>query len=227
MRFFIPGPRAAGGLVKGDDRTYTDRVDASHRASLLWDTTTGRVVLRVTKSCRNGIRGALFDPRDKCRGALPIKEAEILGVWRMSDTRRATNLVYIDETTGGLRVRFSLFNSYTNSLPGRLGSWSIDNELTLHPAPGGRFIMTIQGQRLSGHGGSLPPGRHRLDRAGRRPPRHPAPDGQGVPETSCRRRGRRAALDGASWADCQTDQNTFTAFICTDRRKGTTWTTTW
>lgn len=131
-RFFIPSKLAAGGFLHGDHRTYSDDINASHRASLLWNTATGTVVFRVTESCRTS-QGRLLDllhldsykdaakytplvaflKQPKCRPAFRISNASRESIFRSSDQRRFSNLAHVAATAdGALSVRLSIINSY-------------------------------------------------------------------------------------------------------------------
>lgn len=237
-RNFIPGSRAAGGLLRGDGRTYMSNGKGSYRAAMLWDTSTGQVVFRVAGSCRKGVRGFVFDPRDSCRSALPLHQVGNDYVFRKSDSRRKTNLVHVAPAAfGGLHVRLSILNSYTNSLPGRLGSFSVDFDLDFVPAatPSG-FSLTLNGNGYPAVESEFYPAipaaptatiarrdiEHPHVSAAPRPPR-PAR----APRIPIDGGGGDAAYDGASWARCTTAADGWT-MTCRDRHNNhRQWVTAW
>jgi hypothetical protein len=220
VRFFIPSATAAGGLLKGDGRSFSSDPAAPHRAALLWDTTSGRVDVRVAGSCRKGLLGFLYDPRRDCKPALRLVETARDDVFDDSDSKRSTNLVSVGGSgASALDVRFSLLNSYTNSLPGPLGAWSVDQTLTVSQAPTpsgfalrmvGNGYPAMEAYWLADEPGALP-----LTIA-RRDVEHPHVAAYKIPAD---RGGGDAALDRASWATCETRADG-SATDCRDRHNG-------
>lgn len=226
IRYFIPSATAAGGLLKGDGRSFSSDPAAPYRAALLWDPTSGRVDFRVAGSCRKGVLGFLFDSRKACKPALELKTVGREEVFESSDSRRATNLAWIGGAgAGDLDVRFSILNSYTNSLPGFAGAWSVDQTLTISQAP----TPTGFALRAVGNGYPALEAWWVPDEAGavtqsiaRRDVEHPHVAAYKVPAD---RGGGDAALDRVSWATCESTADG-SATVCRDRHNGgRTWTT--
>ncbi len=163
VRFFIPGKQAAGGLLEGDNHDFSTSPFAPHRAALAWNTATGDVTVRITKSCRRGTEGIIDARRaftrllggvtqkswlqklakllsaPDCNAALPLKDVGKDYVFDHADERRSTNLVHVDSSiadrlVGKLPVRLGILNSYTNAMPAPLGAWSVDEDLVIEPS---------------------------------------------------------------------------------------------
>lgn len=223
LRFFIPGSRAAGGVLKGDDRGYSSDPDASYRVAVYWDTREGTVMVRVSESCRKGLRGFAFDPHHPCRHALPIVTVPESEVWRHRDERRHTNIVALRDEPQALRLRVSVLNSYSNTVPGKLMAWSVDEDVALRMGATPR--LELDGNGYPAVEALFYPEGGGVVMLGRRDIEHPHVSAVGlVPFDGG---GGDAANDAASWAQCRTAVGGGSMSCNDTQHPNLTWVTTW
>lgn len=196
-KFFIPNAEAAGGLLRGDNRTFNNApTSPSARAVLVWDVRSGRVSLVATPS-------ELRLPVSKTYRALRVDKVSTPGQVTSSGEVapwRWTNLAYARRTSeGGLQAKISLLNSVTN-LTG-VGAWSVDFTATITRRPAGGYDFRLLGNGYpaveSYYYPRVAPGRHTLFL------RRVDPDKlRGIGPSEVDAGGGVGAIDRASWFDC-------------------------
>lgn len=151
LRFFIPNRLAGGRVLEGDGRGFDANPAGSvaSRASLFWDTETGRTSLTVDPThvsdalpstiwgvARHGIGPVSFwwpkkyDLPKGIRGgsthaALPIDLQSSSSQVKSTDFHaRETNQAFVRGSGRKLEGRVSMLNSVTNSIG--VGAWSVD-----------------------------------------------------------------------------------------------------
>jgi hypothetical protein len=126
VKFFIPNRKAAAGVLRGDDRSWSsDPATATRsRVYLTWDVATGKVAATVSASYVAG-GGRPFP-------ALRIDRKSRCGDVQSTDLRsRATNDLYVGRDGAGLRVCMSALNSFTSRWD--VGALSVDGALSIAP----------------------------------------------------------------------------------------------
>ncbi|CAB4952310.1 unannotated protein [freshwater metagenome] len=167
LRFFIPNGAAGGRLLKGDGRGWSKNPSQSvaSRASLFWDTETGRTSLTISpthlsdklprkfwglKRYSFKILGSILLPHQYAlpsglysKAALPISMKSSESDVRSTDLKaRSTNDAYVSGSGKKITAKISLLNSVTNSIG--VGSWSVDDRITIEKK-NGRFAVTVGG----------------------------------------------------------------------------------
>jgi hypothetical protein len=159
LRVFIPAQNAAGNLLLGDDRGFTDDPSAPFRAEVAWDTSTGKVAFVVRHSAVGPLLASMSaadNPSPPLAMGDPIAALPILSgtdwnqAFAVRDQVRSDNRVGIDASapSGELHIRLSLLNPLTNSdyPPGfGLGAWSVDQEATLSKTAAGTYQLALAG----------------------------------------------------------------------------------
>ncbi|MDO9410798.1 hypothetical protein [Patulibacter sp.] len=175
LRLFIPDSQAGGRLLKGDGRGWNSFPSQSvpSRASLFWDTRTGKVSLTVDpthisdalpgefwgleyRGIPGPIPGGVFWPKKypvpsglaggTTRAALPITNYSSESSVRSTDFKARSNntaAIYGSSRTDTVYVKMSLLNSVTNSIP--IGAWSVDTKITIKRNPSGSFKVHTEG----------------------------------------------------------------------------------
>ncbi len=200
---------------------FSDDPSASSRAVLVWDIRSGNLALTVSHSTKGG-------DSDEKIAALPLDRSTLMDTaffWR--DQTRSDNRFGLDPSTaqkGEPHIRLSLLNPLTNSM-GRMGAWSVDQELSITRAGDGTYQLT----QLEGNG-------YLAIEAYYYPKYADEPDGRS--ESIARRSvaptfqhdwwdegGGRAAVDEESWNECTFPSPAVVR--CSNRRKkGESWDTT-
>ncbi|MGW4896034.1 hypothetical protein ACWEQL_27835 [Kitasatospora sp. NPDC004240] len=159
LRVFIPHKYAAGPLLEGDNRGFTNDPSAGSRATIVWNTATGDVAVTVSHSTRPDPDPATPQPLrflagEKTIPALGLTNTTSMdGAFAERDKVRFDNRVGLDpesKTTGTLHARLSLLNSATNGQwwPAfGQGAWSVDQEFTI-----ARIGNTYRLTQLTGNG---------------------------------------------------------------------------
>lgn len=140
VKFFIPNRKAAGGILQGDDRSWSnDPATATRsRVYLTWHVATGKVSATVSASYVAG-GGRPFP-------ALRIDRKSRCGDVKSTDlTSRATNDFYVGRDGAGLRVCMSALNSLTSRVGA--GALSVDGALSITPksADPGSYDVVFNG----------------------------------------------------------------------------------
>lgn len=175
FRFFIPNSQAGGRLLKGDGRGWNSFPSQSvaSRASIFWDTQTGRVALTVDPTHISdslpssfwGVKyhdfpgpftGGVFWPKKyplpagirggATHAALPITNYSSESSVRSTDFRareRNTAAIYGSGRTDTVYTKVSLLNSVTNSIP--IGAWSVDAKVSIRQRSSGGFEVHTDG----------------------------------------------------------------------------------
>ncbi|WP_225850184.1 hypothetical protein [Streptomyces sp. HPF1205] len=139
LRVFIPAHSAAGGLLNGDDRGFSDSPSASYRAEFAWDVSTGQARLVVSHSS--------LSVGNVHIAALPLTVAP-QNAWNQAlavrDRSRTDNRIGIDPNTptGRLHVALSLLNPLTNRW-GDFGAWTVDQEATVTRTAPGTYQLAL------------------------------------------------------------------------------------
>lgn len=175
LRLFIPDSQAGGRLLKGDGRgwnSYPSQTVPS-RASLFWDTASGKVSLTVDpthisdslpenfwgleyRSIPGPLPGGVWWPKKyplpsglqggSTHAALPIANSSSESSVRSTDLKARSNntaAIYGSSRTDTVYVKMSLLNSVTNSIP--IGAWSVDTKITIRRNPSGSFEVHTDG----------------------------------------------------------------------------------
>ncbi|MEV4422312.1 hypothetical protein AB0L40_20400, partial [Patulibacter sp. NPDC049589] len=172
VRFFIPNALAGGRLLKGDGRGWSSDPSQSlaSRASLYWDTRTGRTSLTIDPTHvadylpksfwgvePHDLPGPLpvvlwphkYSLPDRIRGgasntALPIQLKGRASSVRSTDLHaRGTNQAWIAGSGRTLQFKVSMLNSVTNIVD--IGAWSVDTSFKVAQKPDGSFKVSSSG----------------------------------------------------------------------------------
>ncbi|GHG65763.1 hypothetical protein GCM10018779_36660 [Streptomyces griseocarneus] len=127
VRFFINTPKAALGLLQGDNRSFTDDPDAPYRMVVVWDTETGRVSFTVapshTRPGNEAYMRARFGRHADPGRMIPANGIKVNG-WP-GDTTGRNNVINMD---GSSSDELKLGVHGVNSL---MPLFAVDNELSV------------------------------------------------------------------------------------------------
>ncbi|MEU3342329.1 hypothetical protein [Streptomyces sp. NPDC006668] len=151
LRVFIPAQNAAGGLLLGDNRGFSDSPSESSRAELAWNTATGDARLVVTHSSVGPLMPGLTDGNiqmDDPIPALPITVApqdNWSQAFAVRDENRSDNRIGIDPNTptDQLHTQLSLLNPLTNNFGHTFGAWTVDQDATISRTAPGSYTLAL------------------------------------------------------------------------------------
>lgn len=153
LRVFIPAQNAAGGLLLGDNRGFSDSPSQPFRAELAWNTATGDARLVVTHSSAGPLMPGLTEGNVQMGDpipALPIT-VEPQNNWTQAfavrDDNRSDNRIGIDPNTPAdqLHAQLSLLNPLTNNFGHTLGAWTVDQDATISRTAPGSYTLGLSG----------------------------------------------------------------------------------
>lgn len=169
LRFFIPNKLAGARMLEGDGRGWNPDPSQSvaSRASIFWDTATGRASLTIDPTHINpsfpktfwGIKYYGFGPfgvwgpkkydvpsivhGGSTHDALKIVTSAASKVHSTDFHARATNLASLSGSGHTLRAKLSILNSVTNIIGA--GAWSVDTSISITQKKGGGFAVSTKG----------------------------------------------------------------------------------
>ncbi|GGN29930.1 hypothetical protein [Streptomyces fuscichromogenes] len=153
LRVFIPAQNAAGGLLLGDNRGFSDGPSEPFRAELAWNTATGDARLVVTQSSAGPLMPGLTDGNIQMGDpipALPITVApqnNWTQAFAVRDENRSDNRIGIDPDTPAdrLHAQLSLLNPLTNNFGHTFGAWTVDQDATISRTAPGSYTLVLSG----------------------------------------------------------------------------------